>query len=422
MKATFEEIELTMLRSIVKDSEQLKGEKIMNSSETKKMISLVEEFISKHKCIVYGGTAVNNILPKEDQFYNYNYELPDYDFFSPNAFKLATTLANLYVKHGFKDVEAKSGVHKGTYKVYVNFIGIADITYIHPDIYESLKKSSILKHSILYAPVNFLRQSMFLEMSSPTGDVSRWEKIFTRLKLLNKHYPLTSKSCEQQDTPSRDMKLFQLTKQTLMKEGVVFIGAYANSMYLSVAHKTHIKNVPDFDVLSTTPQATVKNLMEVLSKAGYKVTSKEYNPLGDMILKHYSVSVNDETIAFVYEPIACHSYHVIQEGKHDLKIGTIYTLLCYYLAFMYSNRDYFDENRLLCLSSVLFSVHHKHRLSKGMLSSFVLNCYGNQKNLMDIMKEKSRMYAKLSHNSTEFKERFFRYVPKKNLNATYSVL
>ncbi len=422
MKSTFEDIELTMLRSIVKESEQLKGEKIMNSPETKKMISLVEEFISKHKCIVYGGTAVNNILPKEDQFYNYNYELPDYDFFSPNAFKLATTLANLYVKRGFKDVEAKSGIHKGTYKVFVNFIGIADITYLQPDIYESLKKSAIFKQSILYAPVNFLRQSMFLEMSSPMGDVSRWEKIFTRLKLLNKHYPLTSKPCKLQNKEPRDPKVFQLTKQTFMKEGVVFIGGYANSKYLSLANKTDIQNVPDFDVLSTTPQETVKHLKEVLSKAGYHVTTKEYKPIDDMILKHYSISVNHELIAFVYEPIACHSYHVIQEGNYELKIGTIYTLLCYYLAFMYANRDYFDENRLLCLSSVLFSVHHKHRLSKGLLSSFVLDCYGNQKNLMDIMKEKSRMYAKLSHNSNEFKERFFRYVPKKNLNATYSVL
>ena len=420
MKVTFEEIELTMLRSVVKESEQLKGEKIMNSPETKKMISLVEEFISKHKCIVYGGTAVNNILPKEVQFYDYTYQLPDYDFFSPHAFKLATMLANLFVKHGFKDVEAKSGVHKGTYKVFVNFIGIADITYLHPDLYESLKKSSILKHTILYAPVNFLRQSMFLEMSSPTGDVSRWEKIFTRLKLLNKHYPLVSK-CEQ-GTSSRDPKLFQLTKQTLMKEGVVFIGGYANSIYLSIAKKTNIKNVPDFDVLSTTPQETVKNLVKVLSKAGYNVTTQDYKPVDDMILTHYSISVNDEPIAFVYEPMACHSYHVIKEGQHELKIATIYTLLCYYLAFMFANRDYFDENRLLCLSSVLFGVHYKHRLSKGILNSFVLECYGNQKNLMDIMKEKSRMYANLSHNSKEFKERFFRYVPKKNLNATYSVL
>jgi hypothetical protein len=422
MKATFEEIELTMLRSIVEKSEQIQGEKIMNSPETKKMINLVEEFISKHKCIVYGGTAINNILPKEDQFYDYNYELPDYDFFSPNAFKLAKTLANLYVKHGFKDVEAKSGIHKGTYKVFVNFIGIADITYIQQDIYETLKKSAILKHSILYAPVNFLRQSMFLEMSSPMGDVSRWEKIFARLKLLNKHYPLKATSCETQDTPPRDPKVFQLTKQTFMKEGVVFIGGYANSKYLSIVNKTNIKNVPDFDVLSTNPQATVKNLIEVLSKAGYHPKMKEYKPIDDMILKHYSVSIDDSPIAFVYEPIACHSYHVIKEGNHELKIGTIYTLLCYYLAFMYANRYYFDENRLLCLSSVLFSAHHKNRLSKGILKSFVLDCYGNQKTLMDIMKEKSRIFAKLSHNSTEYKERFFRYVPKKNLNATYSVL
>ena len=32
------------------------------------------------------GTAINNILPEQDKFYNKNLEIPDYDFFSPNAF------------------------------------------------------------------------------------------------------------------------------------------------------------------------------------------------------------------------------------------------------------------------------------------------------------------------------------------------
>ena len=36
----------------------------------------------------YGGTAINNILPNYDKFYDTNFEIPDYDFFSPNAIEL----------------------------------------------------------------------------------------------------------------------------------------------------------------------------------------------------------------------------------------------------------------------------------------------------------------------------------------------
>ena len=74
-------------------------------------------------------------------------------------------------------MEAKSGMHTGTYKVFVNFIGVADITFIEPELFKSLMRESIERNGILYAPINFLRMSMYLELSRPDGDVSRWEKI-----------------------------------------------------------------------------------------------------------------------------------------------------------------------------------------------------------------------------------------------------
>ena len=49
--------------------------------QIKKMIDIVREFIETHRVMCYGGTAINNLLPKEDQFYDYSIEIPDYDFF-----------------------------------------------------------------------------------------------------------------------------------------------------------------------------------------------------------------------------------------------------------------------------------------------------------------------------------------------------
>lgn len=413
---SFEECELTILRASVDKSEKMQGRELLRSPETKKIIKIVEEFISKHNCIVYGGTAINNILPKEDQFYDFDYELPDYDFFSPNAFELAKKLADLYAKKGFEDVEAKSGVHHGTYKVFVNHMGVADITYLHPELYDSIKKSAIIKEKIMYAPANFLRQSMFLELSRPMGDVSRWEKILKRLNLLNKHYPLVHKKCElQRRFSSRrdEPELFTLSKQAFVEEGVVFIGGYANALYTVHTKVPKLKNVPDFDVLSIKPKETVKHVIQVLKKAGYDVTSKEHPAIGELVSTHYSISVDDEYIAFVFEPTACHSYNVIQDGGKDLKIGTIDTLLSYYLAFMYADRDYFDDNRLLCLSSVLFKVQQENRLAqKGLLKRFVLQCYGKQETLADMREENNRLHSELKRGSKEFEERFFKYVPK----------
>ena len=182
-----EELELKILREAVDKAEERQKKRAVNGPEIEKIINTVEEFLRNKKLICYGGTAINNILPEEDQFYNRDLEIPDYDFYSANALEDAKELADIYAKE-FDDVEAKAGVHFGTYKVFVNYIPVADITYMNKDLYESIKKESISVGGILYAAPNFLRMAMYVELFRPEGDTSRWEKVLKRLILLNKNY------------------------------------------------------------------------------------------------------------------------------------------------------------------------------------------------------------------------------------------
>lgn len=191
-KMSFDECELAILRHAVDETDELQKQKIANSEDVKRMIEILEDFLIKKKLVCYGGTAINNILPKYAQFYNRDIEVPDYDFFSDNAMEDAKELSDLFYNSGYLETEAKSGIHKGTYKVFVNYIPMADITQIHPELYKSIKRESITIAGIKYAPPDYLRMSMFLELSRPAGDVSRWEKVLKRLTLLNKYYPLKS--------------------------------------------------------------------------------------------------------------------------------------------------------------------------------------------------------------------------------------
>jgi hypothetical protein len=193
---SFADCELAILRMAVDNAEEKIGKRIVSSDQIKEMITIVEDFIKRKGSICYGGTAINNILPEEDQFYNKDVEIPDYDVFSYDALNDAKELANIYYAKGFTDVEAKSGQHHGTYKVFVNYIPIVDLTYVPKDIFMLLKKEAIRVAGILYAPPNFLRMSMYLELSRPAGDTSRWEKVLKRLILLNKHHPITNLDCE----------------------------------------------------------------------------------------------------------------------------------------------------------------------------------------------------------------------------------
>ena len=119
---TFEEKELNILRDAVDKAEAKIGKKMNSSSDIVSIIAILEQFLRKKKLICYGGTAINNILPVNDQFYNKDIEIPDYDFYSPKAIADAKELADVYAKHDYVDVEVRSGVHVGTYKLYVNFI------------------------------------------------------------------------------------------------------------------------------------------------------------------------------------------------------------------------------------------------------------------------------------------------------------
>jgi hypothetical protein len=167
--------------------EQLDREAASNIA-IRTVLSIVEEFLTKSKVMCYGGTAINNLLPPKDRFYDPIKDIPDYDFFSLTPQIHAMELADKIAKAGYKLVEVKPGMHIGTFKVFADYTGIADITLLDKPIFERLWKDSIVKDSIHYVPPNFLRMSVYLELSRPRGDVSRWTKVYSRIQLLNKHY------------------------------------------------------------------------------------------------------------------------------------------------------------------------------------------------------------------------------------------
>jgi hypothetical protein len=424
---TFQDCELTILRMAVDNAEAKLAKRIVNSEEIKKMISIVENFIKVKNLICYGGTAINNILPIEDQFYNKDVEIPDYDFFTPDALSDAKELADLYFKNGYTDVEAKSGQHHGTYKVFVNFIPVADLTQLPKEVYTALKKDSIRVSGILYAPPNFLRMSMYLELSRPAGDISRWEKVLKRLTLLNKNYPLTTVNCnnidfqrEMFDKTQQDA-IYENVKNTLVNQGVIFFGGYAISLYSQYMPKhlqKKLNKIADFDVISHEPKTTAEIVVERLKDIGTKKPKIIYHkPIGEIIPEHYEVRVENDTIVFIYKPIACHSYNIIKIHGQTVKIATIDTMLSFYLSFLFTNRDYYNEfsERILCMSKFLFDVQQKNRLQqKGLLKRFSIICYGHQESIEEMRAQKAKKFKELQtkRGTREYEEWFLNYKPE----------
>ena len=435
-KESFQKKEIAILRKAVDAAELQIHKKLLNSEIIGNIINIVEEFIRKRQVICYGGTAINNILPKDDQFYNYDIEMPDYDFFSDNALNDAKNLADIYFKKGYEDVEAKTGIHEGTFKVFVNYIPVADITQLNKTIFNAIKKDSIKINDILYAPPNYLRMSMYLELSRPAGDVSRWEKILKRLILLNKHYPIKGIKCKSQTIQRKfegkkniSKKAYDIVRESFINQGLVFFGGYANSLYskyMPSKAKKIIKEIPDFDVLSENPAYSAQITKERLIDANINnVKIYKTAGIGEIIAPHYEINIDGDTIAFIYEPLACHSYNIIKINNKNLKIASIDTMLSFYLAFLYANRIYYDSNRILCMAEFLFNVQAHNRLKQeGLLKRFSTQCYGTQKTLTTIRAEKTAKFKKLKakkktkKNKKEFEFNFLRYIPTNKTKKT----
>ncbi len=432
----FEEKELQILRKATDTATSIVGKKLVQSDSMKSIINILEDFLRTHKTLCYGGTAVNNILPEQDRFYNKNIEIPDYDFFTPYAIEYARDLANIYYKAGYEEVEAKSSVHAGTYKIFLNFIPIADITYMDKSLFYNILKYSLKINAITYCPPNYLRMAMYQELSRPMGDVTRWEKVLKRIILLNKNFPLKGTMCKNFDfqrkyegSEEEQYQLYEITKTSFINQGLVFFGGYAATLYskyMPYKERKQIYNIPDFDVLSENPQSSALILKEQLMFEGYtNIIINKKNSLGEFVDVHYEIIVNKDVIAVIYKTNACHSYNVININGQKIKIASIDTILSFYLIFIYADRPYYDENRLLCIAEYLFKVQLKNRLQqKGLLRRFSVTCYGKQETLEDIREAKSKLYAKVKskeilRGSKIFNTNFFRYIPKEirnNLN------
>ena len=432
----YENRELELLKNAMDVEAKKRGERIAQNPIMKNIIDVLEKFIHDKKLVCYGGTAINNILPKEDQFYNRNIEIPDYDFFSPNAMNDAKELADIYFKQGFSSVEAKAGVHYGTYKVFVNFFQIADITQIDSKLFSSLKKNAVTKEGILYCPPNFLRMAMYLELSRPSGDITRWEKVLKRLNLLNKNYPLKADNCDP-DSFAKSLSARSYNKQyfhekdkiqdviksvaSSSSDKLVLIGGYAFSLYsryLKTQERAYLTENPVFDILSSNPDKTAKLIKEKLEAVDIRDVSIEKKPsVSEYLSTHYEIKIGSQPVVYLFKPLACHSYNTIKVEDKIYRVATIDTMLSFYLLFLYIDRPYFNPKRILCMCEYLFKIQQKNRVKlRGILRRFSVSCYGKQKTIEDIRNEKAEQFKRLKHKrkTREYEKWFLRYDPENN--------
>ena len=384
----------------------------------KKLTTATEAFLRSHRMLGYGGTAINNLLPKEDQFYNPKYDIPDYDFYSETPQLHAMDLADKISKiDGVENVEVRPAAHLGTFKVFANYIGVADITQMDTNLFKTLWKTRVVKSGISYVSANFLRMGVYLELARPKGDVERWPKVYARLLLLNKNYPIeTGCSMEKirEITPIQRERI----EKFLIQHKAMLLGFNASSLQQG---KNKWQFPLDIMVDEDKREATVKELNEFID--GKVVENEAY---GHILPPSSEIEKDGNVLVRVYQPAYCHSYHRMPNG---LRIASIPTLLQFFFSMLHGDehiREKVSEHRLICVAQHLMEMAHGTSRRFKLLTP--LECIGKVESTIDVKKERSVLYAKLSKNksSAAFIEKFFGYKPlestRKQKNKLRSIL
>ncbi len=401
-----------VIERAVEEAEEYQAQ-LEHNKESVKLIDIVAKFLKRRKRLLYGGYAINALLPKQKRFYDPKKELPDFDFLSPDPLTDVAELIQDFIAKGYKDVEPAFGIHEGTYKVFVNFQGVADITFCEPVIYETLQKESIQVDSLHVCPPDYLRMNMYVELSHPSGDITRWAKVYRRLLLLNEARPFrgpkdchrTESTTEDQDvTPLQKRKLYGKFLHQIQKSGDILLGIqdseviFENPKQSSSGRmktlKQRMESGPFLTIsLSSAASESAKGLQKAWKEVlGTGISLREVNKLGELLPERVELVYNESQIlGVVFQTSACHAYYDVKIGSKQYKVGSIDTLLNFYFAFFYGKVEFTNaQTSILCTCQKLLDLAYQTRVTGSKtwpFPAFAISCVGYQPTLAELKKQ-----------------------------------
>lgn len=423
-------------------------------------IRLVEDFLrSKHR-VCYGGQAINAYLPKEHKFYDPEYSIPDYDFFTPSQIDDIKILINSLYEAGFVEVSAREGMHEGTIKLYVNYIPVADLTAIDPRIYRTLARRSQKFDGISYIDPNSLRMLMYLELSRPRGEVTRWEKVFERLVLFNEFVPLSRNkhiptsggdefvplkghkqgaakrgtefvplSQNKQDEPlkqggARTFKDTLTTSQVqfllryMIQHQRMFAGGELVPFYDNAVSNNQQKlsylltSKKPIIFFSPEPKVDAARIKSELQRTHTVKTAVFHNEGLDVIPSIHVLYRGRSTLVIIVEHSACHSYinigikDEISDGlSHSiLRIASMDTLITLFFSLGFVQNRFFDRGAMDALANQLVEINMRARRNADhtIFPFLSIRCAGHQTSLPSLIRAKlKRMTQRKTHDLRE---------------------
>lgn len=415
----FDRKELEKQVKLIKQASEVAQKKIDYASAHDdniiRAIEIIESFLRKKHRICYGGQAINAHLPNKYKFYDPEYSIPDYDFFTPDQDNDIQIIVKDLRKAGFEEISAREGMHEGTVKIYVDYIPVADITEIHPALYRILSKREYRTDGISYMDANTLRMLMYLELSRPRGEVDRWPKVYERLLLFNEF--AMKKPCQY----SRNILKSPLNKEEIefiieyiVENKRIFAGAdlvefyrqsvKGNRKYLDWIFESH-KPILFYSSEPEKDANTILNELRMRDKI--KQSEKGEKSLPYRIRVHSSkgaeilpalhiITRGKDQLVFIVHQTACHSYfnvpiHSLRNHSDIvLRIASMDTLISLFFSLGLIQSKWLNMGSMECLANQLvqLNMNARKKANQFVFPFISLLCSGHQTSLPSLIRSK----------------------------------
>jgi hypothetical protein len=376
------------------------------------IFQLTFEFLHGRNVLMYGGMAINELLPQKLKFYNAK-ALPDIDVLTVRAEKLAKDCVTFFQKKGYRNITTShsEALHPGTYKVYVDSLQVLDITRVSEKAYKRLSKHAVfIEHHKLYVvDPQYLRMTLHLILSK--GDavtVHRWGKALERLVAFYKTFP--PKPCDV------DKSIGSLNKNKKSREPVpdtLYEDVYNILRDTEYVHfgigeieKVTGKKIPVQPIVPRIQLLADDNvdniarvIVEKLQQMSVTNNTTKYNPkrlkisriypADNFVQEHIVIMYGTIPVVVIFRADTCEGFSTYK----NIRIASVHTIIRMGLSIMFSSYSHLApySSVVECIVNMLTLVSNKDRLKprhKKLLEDVVKQCYGSSEGLVTMRKNR----------------------------------
>lgn len=341
----------------------------------KKLYDIAIDVISNFKVLLYGGTAINDILPEKLKFYSKT-QLPDIDIFcTSKTYKLISKkLLNKFSLNGNEVTTIREALHEQTFKLMVDGLYVMDISVVDEDFFNTLSKNKIKSsfRKIYCVNIEYLKYSLHSMISQPLQSY-KWVKIYERMINLYTAFPNENTKCDIEiddyfitDFPQN---IFKEITEYIKTGDFISFGWDVISKYITFDTK---QTPVQYIVSSTEPSFVCNDILSYLKNKDIHVAHTQ---------TYSVVSYKNTKFLYIFKTHNCSSY-VNHRGYRHASIHSLIQHL--YIIYLDTGNATILQVVHCIVNMLLKNLNSK----KSLYRQFVIECYGEHKGFATLLKDR----------------------------------